>query len=366
MIKKENEKMILSNVKEVIQYGELQHYTTSITIEELSDVFGSLTYDPDAQRGEIEGKSEIDEKHVKEIYDNILNEISIRGSLSWNLRYIEGECNFLYGDKHEMLTINENQLITIPDSAHRHEAIKRIAETVKDKRILKSQFSLDIYNLDFEEEKDLFHSINGKGKTPTKNRILYLSNDIRTSLVRDLIKKSSLKGRVETVRSSTRGKNLVKFSTIYDSLFGARGVYSKVDINKENYDEHLNWFSSFYTELLTTREDFQYISTKERREIKLKSMALEEITWWGYACLLKDIEDSKSWKKKLNSMMNKSVKVEGGKSIDFLSKINPIWHATVIKPRYDYVTQRQVLGTSVTNSNSTRDSMKKIFDLTLT
>lgn len=366
MLKFNDEVIELNNVVAVEQFGEVQYYTTLISIEELSEMRNRIVYDGDAQRGEIDGKPVIDQKHVSKIYESFLNGESIHGHLTWNLRKNNQE-DMNYNADSGKLTIGINQLITIPDSAHRHEALKLVADTIDDESILNSMFSLDIYNISKTEEKDLFYTINGKVKAPNKNRTLYLSNDIECRLLRDVVAQSDLDGKIECVRNNAQkdGK-LTKFSTLYESIFGiGSGSFNKKDITEETYDEYLKWFIDFYNELIITKEEFSKLKSDDKLLSKQSSMLLEELTWWGYGLLAKELKGDRKWKHKLNSMMNKKVSVEGGASISFFDKQYPLWHATVIKPKFNFITQKQEIGTSVTNSNSTRNSLKKVFSVGL-
>ncbi|MFK7678682.1 hypothetical protein ACI3ER_11630 [Bacillus sp. Wb] len=355
----------LTNVIPVEQFGEIQYYTTTVSIQELHEVYEKLTYDGDAQRGMLNGKPMIDSKHVNQIYESFMNGNSIRGHLTWNLRKQDGTNDFVHNIDTGKMIIS-NQVITIPDSAHRHEALKMIAETVDDESILESRFSLDIYNLSKTEEKELFYTINGKVKAPNRNRTLYLSNDISCRLLRDVIAQSNLDGRIECVRSSSaKDGKLTKFSTLYDSLFGGIGAFDVNDINENTYDEYLNWLIDFYNELVQSREEFSILTSDGKAKSKESSMILEEISWWGYSYLAKELMGMRKWKHDLFSKMNKKISVEGGSSIHFMQKTNPIWHATVIKPKYNFFTKTQEAGSSVTNSNITRGAVKKIFYVTL-
>jgi len=365
MITQSSNSIEITNVTPVEQFGEVQYYTTTISIEELAAIYDNLEYDADAQRGEIDGKPVIDRKHVNQIYESFINGNSIRGHLTWNMRKDGNNEGFLYNEDTNKLIIKE-QKITIPDSAHRHEALKLVSETIDDESVLESKFSIDIYNLSKTEEKELFFTINGKVKAPNKNRTLYLSNEIECKLLRDVIAQSNLDGRIECVRNNAykEGK-LTKFSTLYESLFGNVGSFDKSEITNDTYDEYLNWLIDFYNELLETREEFTAITSEEKLKTKETSMVLEELAWWGYGYLAKELMKDRKWKHNLHNKMSKKINVDGGSPVHFLDKSLPIWHATVIKPKYNFITKTQEVGTSVTNSNVTRGALKKIFFVTL-
>lgn len=362
----ENNKIKIENITDVKQFDEIQYYTTTISIRELSEVYHRLTYDGEAQRGSIEGNPMIDQKHVKSIYENLINGNSIRGHLTWNLRKTEKETGFSFNDELREIIVENNQLITIPDSAHRHEAFMMASSMVEDDSVLDSRFSLDIYNLSIEDEKEFFSTVNGKVKAPNRNRTLFLSNDIECKLLRDVIINSNLNSKIECVRaSSAKDGKLTKFSTLYDSLFGASGSFDKGSVTDENYKEYVEWLIDFYNELLASRHEFKISTSDEKVRLKQDSMVLEEISWWGYGYMAHLLKGERKWKYLLKEKINKMINVEGGSPIHFLSKSNPIWHATVIKPKYNFITKTQEIGTSVSNSNTTRASVKKIFYITL-
>lgn len=367
--------IVIYPVTPVYVNDTIEMFTTTVKLYEIGAIYHRLTYDGDAQRGYIldennEEKPMIDDNHVQEIKNEIENGGVIRGHLTWNIRKSEKleDLNIEYYEFDSVknaLTITGNT-ITLPDSAHRHRAIYEIYKANKDNDVLNNEVILDIYNFTKEEEKQFFVAVNGKGKIPYRNRILFLSNDIRCQLVKDVINESNLKDRVECVRNhpNADGK-LTKFSTIYDSLFGTAGAYKDVQLDDVSYSKLKTWLIKFYNELLNSREEFAFTTAKEKREIKSKSMLLEELAWWAYAYMSKVLRQDSNWKRTLRNKMNKQVNIEGGISVDFWSKLNPDWHGTLILYKFNYVTQRAELGTSVYNANSTRKRIQDIVALRL-
>lgn len=367
---RENGDLEITDVVPVVQFGEVQYYTTKITIDEIGDIHGNhnrLTYDGDAQRGISEdGNKMIDKKHVNQIYESVLNDNSIRGHLTWNIRKHLGNSDFVFDEKENSLVVKNKQKITLPDSAHRHDAFCQIFRDVDDDEILSSEFTLDIFNLSKEEEKEFFYTVNGKVKAPNKNRTLYLSSDIKCKLIRDFIGQCDLDGKIECVRNNAQkdGK-LTKFSTMYESIFGVNGGFQKENINAENYNEYMQYFIDFYNELISSNKEFTELDKETKKINKSKTMITEEITWWGYAYLAKELKDKRNWKASLQRVMNKKQSVCGGEDVFWLSKQLPIWHATVIKPKFNYITQKQEIGVNVANSYTTRESVRKVFSLHL-
>ncbi|AKQ08424.1 hypothetical protein PQE66_gp109 [Bacillus phage PBC2] len=91
--------IVVDDVVAVEQFGEIQYYTTTVSIDELYSIHDKLTYDGNAQRGEIDGKPEIDKSHVQDIYDAIIDGSSIRGHLTWNMRKLGDNANFEYDEE---------------------------------------------------------------------------------------------------------------------------------------------------------------------------------------------------------------------------------------------------------------------------
>lgn len=375
--------IVIYPVLPVVQNGEITNFTTTITLREIGELYNRLTYDGDAQRGYITreiGKEEdiieirermIDKKHVESIKEAFLDGESIRGHLTWNIRAFEDieDLNLDYYEYDAIkntLTIIGNT-ITLPDSAHRHEAIHQIYKQDKDNDILDNQMVLDIYNLTFEEEKQFFVDVNGKIKLPHRNRTLFLSNDIKCELVRDIIENSDLKDRVETMTRYAKDNKLIKFAALYDSLFGmsSAGVYKHVNINKHNYDEYKDWLIKFYNELLKTRPEFQFSSMKQRNEFKEENMIAEELTWWAYAYLAKQLKDDPNWKRSLRNKMNKTVAVGQGVCIDFWSKANTIWHGGILLFKFNNIDQKVEATRSVYNSNATKKRIQDVVAIQL-
>lgn len=368
--------VVIYPVTPVYHNGEIEMFTTTATMREIGEMYNRLTYDGTAQRGYelLKGNTKkpmIDEKHVKNIKEKIEDGDSIRGHLTWNIRKFE-DLEDLNLDYYEFDTIRNTltivgNTITLPDSAHRHKAIYDIYKEDKDSEVLDNEMVLDIYNLTLEEEKQLFVSINGKGKVPNRNRVLYLSDDTRCQFIREVIEESNLKGRIEFVKNNANnGNKLTKFSTLYDSLFGTAGVYKNVKLEDKNQYEGLKvWLIRFYNELLSTRKEFEFNTTKEKREIKKQSMIVEELSWWAYAYISKVLKDDTNWKRSLSNKMNKQVNINGGYSIDFWSKSNPDWHGTLILYKFNHITQQAELGYSVYNANSTRKRIQDIVALRL-
>lgn len=358
--------IVIYPVTPVYVNDEISHFITTVRMKEIGEVFPRLSYDGEAQRGYLE-KNEvkspmIDKSHMNNIKNTILNGDNIHGTLIWNIRKFEDiddlEVEYYEYNQNKNELIIRGNTITLPDSAHRHFAISSIYKQDKDDEVLENEMVLQIYSMNFEEEKDFFRTSNN-GKPIVRNRKLYLSNDIKCLLLRDVITNSLLKNRVEFAKNHANTKNkLIKFSTLYDSLFDNSMVYNNYTINESNYEVLKNWLIKFYNELLSTREEFNFVNKKEKLELKQETMLIEEISWWGYAILAKKIQNDTNWKRTLNNKMNKTFGLTSGLSVDFWSKSNTDWWGTVLQYAIDTVTKEVIITPRVTNSATTRKKMR--------
>ena len=364
--------IVIYPVTPVYVNDEISHFVTTVSLKDVGELFPRLTYDGDAQRGysDKDGrKPMIDKKHVENLKETILNGNSLHGTLIWNIRRFEDIEDldvdyYEYNQNRNELTIRGNT-ITLPDSAHRHFSIYDIFKNDKDEEVLQNEMVLQIYNFTLDEEKNYFSTSNS-GKSIAKNRKLYLSSDIRSQLLREVISSSELNNRVEFVKNHANTDNkLIKFSTLYDSLFDNNMIYKNYIINDDNYDVIKEWLIKFYNELLMGRDEFQFISKKEKVELKKETMLVEEISWWGYAVLAKKLQFDTNWKRSLENKMNKIVALGGGLSVDFWSKTNPDWHGSIIRYTYNYITQKAELTSSIDNSARTRRKIQDTVALRL-
>jgi hypothetical protein len=371
-INKDN-KIEIYGITPIYQNGEISYFSTVISIAEIGKTFNKLTYDSSAQRGSIHTSTgdvpRIDIKHTRQIKNTILNGDKIRGNLTWNIR-ISDELKdddveyFTYNPNKNSLIINSNT-ITQPDSAHRHLALYEISQEETDDELLNYQFGLDIYNMTYEEEKTFFTDINSKGKPVCRNRTLFLSNDLKCLLLKDIINNSNLYNKVECEKDRTPSDKLLKFSTLYDSIFGTIGAYKNININNENYDDYKKWFVKFYNELLHCRDEFNNITIENfKQQNKQISMLLEEISWWAYSYISNKIQKQDYWKRTLNNKLNKKNNVQGMTPIDFWSKTNPAWDC-IRCYNLNAETGEIQLTSSVYNSNSTRNKVQNIVALNL-
>lgn len=345
-----NTHVIIENVLPIEQFGEVSSYVVTLALTDLYDFKNNIRYNGDAQRGlDKNGNPIIDKKHVRDICESFLKRNHIRGHLTWNMK----KEDLIFQDG--KLSISKDAVITMPDSAHRHYALFKAYEETGDYDLLYSVFVIEIFLLNEEEEKQYFSTINGKNKVVHRNRFLYLSNEIECRLLREVIEKSDLKDKVEFTKAHAGDDKLVKFSTLHDAFIKSKDF----KITEENYDETVLWLSNFFTTLVNSRKEFsQYKPT-----LKRETMLLEEITWWGYSYLAKEIFHSqdKYWKRSLKQKLNKKIVVEGNQKVDFFDKKLYLWHGSVLKGTYNPVTEKTDFGSTVINSNASKSKVRNLF-----
>jgi hypothetical protein len=348
-----NGSVVITDAIPVKQFGKVKQWTTKITIREMGEMYDRITYDPETNRGlKADGHDMIDKKHVNNMYNVIMRENhGLCGDMTLNIRGDGFEATPPKNSDMQVLIIDANQIITIPDSAHRREVFKKIYESGKNSERLDDEYVLNVHNMTINEEQVFFAEINGAIKRPCNNRIAALNrnnpNSITHCLTRELIENVGIK--VDYVNNATAYNKITKFSTFHDALFKRCGAYEKTDINSE-YNRLLEWLTEFYTELLSTRVEFQDV---ERKQVyKLETMALEEIMWWGYSAISKELIGVPNWVKILNKAMD--AREQG---MDWMDKRLKRWQtAAAIRPSYDK-DGKKIDGTGVINSWVTRGRM---------
>lgn len=342
-----NTHITIENVLPITQFGEVSSYVVSLTLTELYTFKNNIRYNGDAQRGLDKNNCPlIDKKHVKNICESFLSRKHIRGHLTWNMK--KSDITFKDGE----LSIDKDAVISMPDSAHRHYALFKAYEETEEYNLLYSSFVIEIFLLDEEEEKQYFSTINGKNKIVHRNRFLYLSNEIECRLLREVIEKSDLKDRVEFTKAHA-GDKIVKFSTLYDAFIKSNDF----KVTEENYADTVTWLSDFFTTLVNSRKEFfQY-----KPALKKETMLLEEITWWGYSYIAREISQDKYWKRALKQKMNKKIIVEGNQKLDFFDKKLYLWHGSVLKGTYNPVTEKTDFGSTAINSNASKSKVRNLF-----
>lgn len=288
--------------------------------------------------------------------------------LTWNIReeFEDLDLEYFYYDSKKNTLIIYGNSIYLPDSKHRHKGIFLAYQKDKNNDIFDNEMILDIRNDSFEDEKNFFVTESDKLLRINRTRVLYLSNDIKAKLVRDIIENSDLKGRVEDTLRYAKENKLLTFAALYDSLFGVAccGAYKKLEITNENYDEYKNWLIKFYNELLKTRPEFNFNNYEERKEFKDINMIAEELSWFAYSLMSKLLKDDSHWKRTLYNKMNYMLQVKN-RRMDFWSKAHSIWHGQILLYDIDHDKHDIIITKKINNSNATKKNIQDIVALKL-
>lgn len=376
MIKKVDGGIVVTDVHACIWNDVVAHWHAYITCEEVSEVFSSLTYDSNIQRGHevvkvsdnvTKNKPLIDDKHVDKMIKVLKAGSMLPGVLTWNVRlktYDDTDSCYIYNEEDNTLFIKSKH-ITMPDSAHRTNAIARVMEDLTVREQLKdNQFPLHIYALTARDERRFFVNNNGKQKSVSSNRIKFLTDDRECEFLRQLIECSDLKGKVETMYQNryTDG-HIVKFEVLHHMLFGDKGILKGVDINNPSiFNDEKNQLKKFFNGLLKARPEFDLYNADEIKLEKRTSLFLDPTVWEAYAMIYMEYPDLRGYEMICKKLLNHTIRVEGAPNpIPFFSKQNEDWHGYVIPRGYDHFTQTTVRGNAVTNNSGTRKKIAKMF-----
>lgn len=337
LVVNENNDIEVYNIVPVYRGNRVVKILTSVSMQDIIDIFERLEYDPETQRGIRDKKYKnkvVQEKfeskiNIEEMKYKIMNEFFDGNTLSWNVRIgqVGDEKTAYEFVPEENKIIIKSKRITIPDSWHRHRAIYALKDYSQSINLKDYCFPLSICLYTLVEEQCLFSELNTTGTKASKSRGLYLSNSYKTILLKEIIKESPLKDNVETVTDFVWRKNKsVAFSTLYGSLFDKRfGAYKT--IKEEEVDDFKNWMIRFYTHLIKVRPELGKVSDDERNYLFANSMISSTPAWTAYALIARALYGDTNWKRKLQRL-NSTYKA-GSWEGDLLSLDNPLWHGTV-------------------------------------
>jgi hypothetical protein len=333
----ENNEIEVYNVIPIYRGNRTIKYLTSVSIKDIIDIYGRLEYDNETQRGErvkktgrnsIRIEKIMDKKNIEEMKEKIVNDFFDGSSLMWNVRIpdIGKEKEVLEFVPLENKIIIKSPKITLPDSSQRHRAIYELKDYTF--RLNQSEycFPLSISLYTFTEEQSLFSEINGEGTKASKTRSLYLSNQYKSVLVKEIIKESKLNGNVELqIDSTTHKDKVVTFSVLYNSIFGKAGAYR--DLKEEDMREFKKWMIKFYDLLVDTRMELGKLNTEEREIVRKTSLINSTVAWGAYAQVSREVMNDTNWKRRL-SRLDAHYKA-GDWQGDLFSYNNPIWRGTI-------------------------------------
>jgi len=352
----------IGSVDPVHRGGQTKKYTAPMTVGRLAELLtgDQIWVDYDYQRGvkvtyNKDGKEKrtpmVDLNRVDEIASKMLSNKLFGGSLTWNLRTDEVE--FSYDKENRTLHIFKGKP-TIPDSNHRHEAVKKVAELVQTRGynfdLNAYEFPLVIEVLDLDGERGLFYEYNqlGKPANPTRSRFINQA-DLHNSLTSQIVESSVLRGHVELVTNNI-SRNSTKIATFNTLAKGIEEGFPNLD--DSNYDVTKQYLIDFFKRLATIRPEMGNLDLSARKTIREKSIGDTALVVQTYVKIAGDLHEAniQDWPDRLSNLAKTYIH-KGGWNGDLMRRDNPLWREEgVLSP-----TKSGAM--SVTNRRQSRKSM---------
>ena len=335
----------LNQVIPVQRHGNRVKYVTSISAGLVCELLESekIQVDYDYQRGVkvTQGKdgSEkrtpmLDMSRVEDMARKILSNELYGGALTWNLR--SDEVSAEYDEIGQRLLVTKGAP-TIPDSNHRHQAIRKAVLRARELGLSfdedKYEFPLVIEEMDMIGESGLFYEYNqlGKPANPTRSRFINQAS-LHNKLASSVMEGSVLDGNVELVTNNlTRNTNKVlTFNTL------ARGIEEGFRaVDEINFDETRDFLVEFVNTLAKVRPEVAYLPISERLKVREAAIGDSGLIFQAYFRLAGDLQGTPDWENRLGRLGEPYTVLDGEKKDvlyegDLMSRHNPVWQNTVL------------------------------------
>lgn len=274
----------------VTRDGGHECYDTTITARDIARSFthGLLRIDPSHQRGtnSITGKIIIKQDKVDRWTRQLQENTAIFGQLTWNFRPEEAKVSFeaSSNDKNIGTLILHDGGATIPDSGHRHLAIRAAVESVTSGSSFDPgrRFSLRIWNVSESYEDDIFYAMNMEHDKADATRSKWLAQkNSGQFLARELVRRAPSLGEanVETVSNtlSINNSRLLAFNTLSSGFEDAWQ-----DIPREDLKSATEWLVQFWERLVTVLPDLRELPLAQRQKSRRESLVGWAISIQGY------------------------------------------------------------------------------------
>lgn len=337
----------LRQVMPVYRFGRIAKYQTAISAGRVFELLESerIRVDYDYQRGikttlGKDGSEKrtpmVDNARVEEIARKMLENGLHGGALTWNLRTTDVEIEY---DGSRQVLIIKSGIPTIPDSNHRHQAIRKAVQLTKERGLPFDvdgyEFPLVIEELDMSGEAGLFHEYNqlGKPANPTRNRVINQAA-IHNRMASSVMENSVLNGNIELVTNNlTRNTNKVMtFNTL------AKGIEMGFKtLDEVNFEDTRDFLVAFVDKLADVRPEVDYLPISERLKIRETTIGDSGLIFLTYFRLAGDLQNIPDWSERLERLAapyiardeEGKVKYEG----DLMNRQNPLWQQAVLVPR---------------------------------
>ena len=333
----------LENVTLIKRLGRDAKFSTAITVGRIGELLKTehIRVDYDYQRGmrplyKADGTMEespmLDRNRVNEIATKILDGRLYGGSLTWSLR--KGEVDYRYDPRSRSLHVYKGQP-TIPDSNHRHQAMLKVFELVKNRGY---NFDFDDYEfpllievLDLNEESELFYEYNqlGKPANPTRSRWINQAN-LYSALTSQVVALSKLKSHVELVTNniSKNSPKVVTFNALYTAI---KAGFPGLD--DSNVDTIQPYLIVYIDQLVTVRPEAGYLPLSQRKICRENGIGDSALAFYGYGMLAGVLMNVDSWQDRLATLKTPYHCVNGSGKVwegDLMSRENPIWEGKAL------------------------------------
>jgi hypothetical protein len=349
----------------VTRDGGKDCWDTTITGRDIAKAFkyGLLEVDPEHQRGKnsVTGKSMLKEEKVERWARELQDDTAIFGQLTWNFRPAQSDLEFLADAEnpgHGTLII-KNGTAYLPDSVHRHLAIRRAVESVAagssfdpDRR-----FSLRIWRVPEGFENTIFYAMNMEHDKADATRSKWLSQKNEgQKIAREVVRRCPHLGEanVETVTNNLSIKNprLAAFNT-----FAAGFEEAWSDIPAEEVEKAVVWFLSFWERLVAVLPELKRLPLPERQRARKESLVGWAVAIQGYIRLARRFYDEKLDPGLLRKLGEKDSDKDG-KPCGFFAWNNMVFQrAGIIVPA---VNKKGETKLTVRNSHQTRRAMAEV------
>lgn len=321
---------------------------------------GMLEVDPEHQRGKntVTGKYVLKQDKVNRWAHDLQEDRAIFGQLTWNFRPESSRITFdpdLSNDGHGMLIIHDGTAY-LPDSVHRHFAIKQAVESVGSgsKFDPDRRFSLRVWQVPEEFENEIFYAMNVEHDKADATRSKWLAQkNSGQRIAREVVRQSPHLGdaNIETVSNTLSIKNLrlAAFNTFASGFEEAWG-------DVEDVDAAVAWFLPFWDKMVSVLPDLRRLPLAERQKCRKESLIGWAIAIQGYIRLARRFYDEGLDLELLEKVADKQM--EDGVAYDFFSWDNPVFQrAGIIVPAVNKAGETKLASR---NSHQTRRAMGEV------
>jgi len=346
----------------VTRDGGHECWDTTITARDIAKAFkyGLLAVDPGHQRGEntVTGKSMLKNEKIERWARELQEDKAIFGQLTWNFRPESSNISFEADQNnqgHGTLIVRDGTAY-LPDSVHRHHAIKRAVDSVSAGSAFQPdrRFSLRIWRVPEAFEDEIFYAMNMEHDKADATRSKWLAQkNAGQKIAREIVRRSPHLGEnnVETVTNTLSKKNLrlAAFNTI------ASGFESEwSDIPIEDLDKAVGKFLTFWEKMVEVLPDLKRLSLPARQKSRKESMVGSAIAIQGYIRLARQFYTESYDLSLLEKLAEKHQELDGS-SYEFFAWTNPIFQrAGIIVPTVNKKGQTKL---TARNSHQTRRAM---------